>query len=372
MGAQLTQSRQRGRRALVLLRADKAGLATQLRAAREEFAELRRELDSKLSSSETTAPSTGGKTVPQRRLEQLRTPLLAKRPLSPSMLSYPTARERGQVRRLTCPIGTPGSCHRSTPTDLRCARRPRPAHPTRRDYPLHRPAPRRQPLPHLQVRPRTEASRRPPDDQGSDCRVDDIDQQRIGLLFRRPTLAMFFEISIVTMMSFGSRWGSSVVDDGTDFPENLREQLAAEVNDLRELAITSSDPLVVSKAIAVSDRGVQYALLTRLSAGERLAEVLALQGTSFTELQVFFRFVPRDGGVKLTDTGLLAFVDMVKGEVVGTVDPYTLQRSAPSAGLSCWSPSPAAPPCGSEQPIVERERAFSAASVSVVSAVYAP
>ena len=84
-----------------------------------------------------------------------------------------------------------------------------------------------------------------------------------------------------------------MVDDGTDFPENLREQLAAEVNDLRELAITSSDPLVVSKAIAVSDRGVQYALLTRLSAGERLAEVLALQGTSFTELQVFFRFVPR-------------------------------------------------------------------------------
>ena len=66
MGAQLTQSRQRGRRALVLLRADKAGLATQLRAAREEFAELRRELDSKLSSSETTAsPSTGGKTVPR-------------------------------------------------------------------------------------------------------------------------------------------------------------------------------------------------------------------------------------------------------------------------------------------------------------------
>ena len=58
---------------------------------------------------------------------------------------------------------------------------------------------------------------------------------------------------------------------------------------------------------------------------------------------------------------------MVKGEVVGTVDPYTLQKErAVGRPFVLVASAEAAPPCGSEQPIVERDRGdFSAASVSV-------
>ncbi|MDX2394877.1 MULTISPECIES: hypothetical protein [unclassified Streptomyces] len=144
-----------------------------------------------------------------------------------------------------------------------------------------------------------------------------------------------------------------------EIPESLREQLVAEVQSLRDLAVTSSDPLVVAKAVAVSHKGIQQALLTRLAAGEQLAEVVALQGTTHAELQVFFRMVPRANGVRLTDTGLLAFVDMTKGEVTGTVEPYVLQRER-SAGrpfvLVCESQ--VVSPGHGEQPMVDREHAF--------------
>lgn len=147
--------------------------------------------------------------------------------------------------------------------------------------------------------------------------------------------------------------------DESEIPEAMRDQLGVQVNNLRELAITSSDPLVVSKAIAVSDKGVQYALLTRLATGEQLAEVLTLQGTSRDELQVFFRFTPHDGGMNLIDTGLLAFVDMTKGEVSGTLDSYVLQKErAVGRPFVLVDESQAAPTAGSEQLIIEREREF--------------
>jgi hypothetical protein len=150
----------------------------------------------------------------------------------------------------------------------------------------------------------------------------------------------------------------SVTDDA-EIPETLREQLAAEVNHLRELAVTSSDPLVVSKAVAVSDRGVQAQLLTRLAASEQLAEVLTLRGTSLTEVQVFFRFTPSGGEVRLTDTGLLAWVDMTKGEVSGTVDPYVLQKErAVGRPFVLVTQPQVGSPSGSHQPLIDRERAF--------------
>jgi len=148
------------------------------------------------------------------------------------------------------------------------------------------------------------------------------------------------------------------VADESEIPETLRDQFGAEVSSLRERAITSCDPLVVSKAIAVSDRGVQYALLTRLSRGEQLVEVYTLQGTH-TELQVFFRLTPTAGGVGLTDTGVLASVDMTKGEVSGIVDPYVLQKERAVGRPFVLVTEPQAAIAGShQQPIAERERAF--------------
>jgi hypothetical protein len=108
-------------------------------------------------------------------------------------------------------------------------------------------------------------------------------------------------------------------------PDSLDEQLAKEVAALRDLAVKSTDPLIVAKAVAVSDEGVQHAILTRLHAMEQLVEVFAFQGSSRHELQVFFRFVPAQGAVSLMDTGLLAFVDSDKGAVIGTLDPFVLQ-----------------------------------------------
>jgi hypothetical protein len=144
-----------------------------------------------------------------------------------------------------------------------------------------------------------------------------------------------------------------------EIPESIREQLVAEVQSLRDLAVTSSDPLVVAKAVAVSHKGIQQALLTRLAAGEQLAEVVALRGTTYAELQVFFRMVPRGDGVRLTDTGLLAFIDMTKGEVSGTVEPYVLQRER-GAGrpLVLVCESQAVSPGHGEQPMADREQAF--------------
>jgi hypothetical protein len=107
--------------------------------------------------------------------------------------------------------------------------------------------------------------------------------------------------------------------------QQLQEQLENEVARLRDLAIKSIDPLIVAKAVAASDPNVQRRILARLTAGERLVEVFAFPGFADTESQIFFRFVPDNETIHVVDTGLLAFVDSTKGEVIGTVDPFQLQ-----------------------------------------------
>jgi len=104
-----------------------------------------------------------------------------------------------------------------------------------------------------------------------------------------------------------------------------REQLAKEVAALRESAVQSTDPLLVAKAIATSNPGVQQLILERFGANERLVEVLVLQGGSREEVQVFLRFVSSTGMLECGDNGLLVFVDLIKGEVSATVDPFVLQ-----------------------------------------------
>lgn len=104
------------------------------------------------------------------------------------------------------------------------------------------------------------------------------------------------------------------------FEESLAKQVAA----FRDVAVKSSDPLVVGKAVAASDQGVQQLILARLDAGERLAEVFAFQPPTGHDVQVFFRFDPREESIRLVDSGVLAFVDSARGEVSGTIDPYTL------------------------------------------------
>jgi hypothetical protein len=107
--------------------------------------------------------------------------------------------------------------------------------------------------------------------------------------------------------------------------EQYEKQLENEVARLRDLAIKSTDPLIVAKAIAASDSNVQRLILARLHAGERLVEVFAFPGLADTESQVFFRFVPGKEAIHIVDVGVLAFVDSTKGEVIGTVDPFHLQ-----------------------------------------------
>jgi hypothetical protein len=107
--------------------------------------------------------------------------------------------------------------------------------------------------------------------------------------------------------------------------EEYEQQLANEIGRLRDIAVRSSDPLVVAKAIAVSNGGVQELILARLRAGERLVEVFVLQGSTRDELRVFCRFVAANELAHLVDSGLLAIVDVAKGEVIGTIDPFILQ-----------------------------------------------
>lgn len=107
--------------------------------------------------------------------------------------------------------------------------------------------------------------------------------------------------------------------------EQVEDHLTNEVAVLRDQAARSSDPIVVAKAIAASDEGVQQLLVERLCAGERLAEVFALDGIDPPELQVFFRFTGPGKAANLTDSGVLAFVDTAGGAVIGTVDPFVLQ-----------------------------------------------
>lgn len=143
-------------------------------------------------------------------------------------------------------------------------------------------------------------------------------------------------------------------------PEQLKEQLTNEVATLRDLAVKSSDPLIVAKAIAASDGGVQGLILARLSAGERLVEVFAFQSPAQHELQVFFRFVPAKEIATLMDSGVLAFVDWVKGEVIGTVDPFVHQpeRRVGRPFVIVAAKTSALDESQTMKPLVDREQAF--------------
>lgn len=144
--------------------------------------------------------------------------------------------------------------------------------------------------------------------------------------------------------------------------EQLEEHLQNEVARLRDLSIKSTDPLIVAKAVAASDPNVQRLLLARLTAGERLAEVFAFAGFVETESQVFFRFVLANDSVHMVDTGLLAFVDVTKGEVIGTVDPFHLQPEQrigrPFVTVSPIDASRYAASRESTKEIADREQSF--------------
>jgi len=146
--------------------------------------------------------------------------------------------------------------------------------------------------------------------------------------------------------------------------EQLDEQVAKEVAALRDVAVKSIDPLIVAKAVSASDQGVQQLILARLGAGERLVEVFALQSAARPEVQVFFRFEPAKEIIHLADTGVLAFVDSVKGEVIGTVDPFILQperrAGRPFVTIAALQASASAFAASEHaiEPLVDRERAF--------------
>jgi len=142
----------------------------------------------------------------------------------------------------------------------------------------------------------------------------------------------------------------------------LEDELENEVARLRDLAIKSTDPLVVAKAVAASDASMQRIILKRLGAGERLVEVFAFPGFAQTESQVFFRFVPGKETIHVVDTGVLVFVDSAKGEVIGTVDPFHLQPEQrigrPFVAVSPIDPSKFATGSEARKEIADREQSF--------------
>jgi hypothetical protein len=149
----------------------------------------------------------------------------------------------------------------------------------------------------------------------------------------------------------------TMADDKT--PEEIEAQFMAEVAVLREQAAKSTDPLLVAKAIAAGDLCMQQVILSRLGSGERLVEVFAMRGSCLTEIRVFFRFIPATEMTHLLDTGILAFVDTMRGEVSGMADPYTLQAERrvgrPLVAVSSLKSMSLGP---MSQQLMEREHAY--------------
>ena len=145
-------------------------------------------------------------------------------------------------------------------------------------------------------------------------------------------------------------------------PEEILAQFTVEVSALRDQSAKSTDPLLVAKAIAAGDLGMQEVVLSKLSAGERLVEVFALRGNCQTEIQVFFRFTPANEMTHLLDTGVLAFVDMMTGEVTGVVDPYTLQAERrvgrPLVAVSALKQESLSSMTPPRNPLAESEQAY--------------
>jgi hypothetical protein len=106
------------------------------------------------------------------------------------------------------------------------------------------------------------------------------------------------------------------------------EQLTAfdrEARILHALAVRSTHRPLVGKAIAVCNADVRRLVVSRFERGEHLAEVASFPGRPDTEIQVFFRFVLPNAAVRLVDSGVLVFVDSIKGEVLGAIESFDLQ-----------------------------------------------
>jgi hypothetical protein len=107
--------------------------------------------------------------------------------------------------------------------------------------------------------------------------------------------------------------------------DRIDDRLRNEVERLRDAAMRSTDPLVVAKAIAASDPVVLKAVSDRLARGERLVETAAFGGPSRTDVQVLFRLESSEGA-GLIDRGVLANVDMLRGEVGGVIEDHEMAR----------------------------------------------
>lgn len=144
--------------------------------------------------------------------------------------------------------------------------------------------------------------------------------------------------------------------------QEARELLENEVAAMRRLSLKSTDPFVVAKGVAASDPNVQQLLAAWLARGERLAEVISFGGAGTTETQVFFRFAPGEERIHLVDRGVLVFVDSLRGEVVGTVDPHEMHPEQRAARPFVAVSAPETAQYAAEEPpsrvVAEREQAF--------------
>lgn len=103
--------------------------------------------------------------------------------------------------------------------------------------------------------------------------------------------------------------------------DEIREVLEREVEQLREQAVTSTDPGVVAQAIAATDGSVQEALLKKLEAESRLTGVTSAREAGSGNHRVVFTFEPsEETQVSLVSEGVMALVD-IEENTVTRVDP---------------------------------------------------
>jgi hypothetical protein len=102
----------------------------------------------------------------------------------------------------------------------------------------------------------------------------------------------------------------------------LRNQLAGEIDRLRLLAASSTNPCLVTQYIAFSNHDVQELFVKKTAAGDRFKTCTCLPSAPDCQQYVLFEFDCPEGLIRLVKPSFLAVVDMPKREVAKVIDPY--------------------------------------------------
>jgi hypothetical protein len=114
----------------------------------------------------------------------------------------------------------------------------------------------------------------------------------------------------------------------------IRKQLAGEIDRLRQVAASSTNPCLVAQYIAFSDEGVQELFVKKNAAEDRFKACTCLPSAPNNQQHVLFEFDYPDGVLRLVKPSFLAVVDIAGREVAKVIDPYIPDQPAnfPPAG----------------------------------------